>query len=791
VVGTRWQKVLGDLRINRARTALVALSIAVGVLCVGMVAGTGTVVSRYLSDDYSAAKPPDATLSTDPFGPGLLEQVRRVPGVAQVAARYRLDARMKSSSGAWRDLTVFALPSFDHQSISMVARGHGTWPPPPRQLLLTRASQSYLGTSTGKQVLVALPDGSRRLLRVAGTTVDILQPSPFVSGMSYAYVTLPTLSWLGVSPAFNQLDLTIAGRHDWTRSRQVAATVRSLIEPSGRHVYSTLVPKPGDFWANSAIQTMLTLLLLLGAVCLLMSGFLVINTVGATMTRQVRQIGVMKAIGATPRQLAEMYPVMVLPPCLLALLIAIPLGAAGALELTGYATSLLDFDAVAGFPSPSVLLVEVIAGVAVPLLAALGPVMAGSRITVRQAITSYGVGGETRIGLGSWARSLDRLPRPLLLSLSNAFRRPVRLALTLLAMVLGGTVFIAVLSVRGSLVQTLDDVMAYRNYDVQLVFTHPSRLARLDAVVRPAPRVVAVEGWATATAQARLPGRGPSADIAIVGAPPQSTLIKPSVLEGRWLLPGDARAIVVNGDVLANEPDLSPGQEMRITIDGDASTWAVIGVVRGVQSGPIAYVPFSALTGVTDRAGMVDQLQVVGASHDSASETALAAGVEQRLQRAGFSISSTQTTADQRAVLAANYDLIVVFLLAMALLLGLVGGLGLMGTLGINVLERTREIGIMRAIGASNANVLQVIMLEGILIGLMSWVCALILAIPVSPVLAQAVGRSFLQAQLDYGFSWTGAAIWLAGVVAIAALAGFLPARSASRLTVRDVLDYE
>ncbi len=127
----------------------------------------------------------------------------------------------------------------------------------------------------------------------------------------------------------------------------------------------------------------------------------------------------------------------------------------------------------------------------------------------------------------------------------------------------------------------------------------------------------------------------------------------------------------------------------------------------------------------------------------------------------------------------------------MAALLAVVGGMGLTGTMSINVLERRREIGVMRSIGASDGAVLKLVMVEGMLIGLLSWLIAMLLAIPLSGVLSYAVGQALLQTPFEYAFSIAGALLWLLLVVIISLVASYVPARNASRLTVREVLAYE
>ena len=109
----------------------------------------------------------------------------------------------------------------------------------------------------------------------------------------------------------------------------------------------------------------------------------------------------------------------------------------------------------------------------------------------------------------------------------------------------------------------------------------------------------------------------------------------------------------------------------------------------------------------------------------------------------------------------------------------------------MEALERTREIGVMRAIGASDGAVLRIVVVEGIIIGLLSWVIGGLLAFPVGAALSSAVGRILFQTALPYTFSATGVFTWLGIVVILAGIASFLPAWNASRLTVREVLAYE
>lgn len=153
-------------------------------------------------------------------------------------------------------------------------------------------------------------------------------------------------------------------------------------------------------------------------------------------------------------------------------------------------------------------------------------------------------------------------------------------------------------------------------------------------------------------------------------------------------------------------------------------------------------------------------------------------------------MDTVDTTVQWRDVLAADYGIATDFLLGMAIVLAVVGGLTLMGTLSISVIERTREIGVVRAIGASDGAVRGLVVGEGMVIAALGW----LVAAPLSPLggraLSDAFGQAFLHEPLSFAFAWPALGLWLAVVILVAAVSSLLPAWNASRLTVRQVLAY-
>jgi putative ABC transport system permease protein len=586
--------------------------------------------------------------------------------------------------------------------------------------------------------------------------------------------------------------LRVAGdSSDKAHNQDVADRVIDRIERSRVTVTHTEVPDPGKLPMDQLISGLLYVLGAMGMVSLGSSIFLLINTMQALLTQQVQQIGVMKAIGGRGRDIAGMYLTMILIFGLLALLIAAPLGSWIARNVVGFLEYLINFE-LSGFSlDPQVLALEAALALLVPLLAGLWPILSGVRITVREAIADYGLveGGDGLID-----RLLERvrgLPRPLLLSLRNTFRRKGRLFLTLVTLVLAGTLFMAVVSVRVSMTDTVDDLLQALGYDVFVYLSRPYRTDQIENVALGVPGVKAVESWGEASAFRLRPDGSEGRVFNITSLPPTTQMFRPQIVQGRWLLPGDKNALVLNTFVLQDEPDIAVGDDIVLEIQGRETTWRIVGIVSPYLPSPMAFAAYAHLSRVTRDVGRASTLQVVTEQHDGAFQVQVAEALGKRFDLEGLSVIATFTTSQQSEAIGFFFNILVTLLMSMSILTSIVGGIGLMGTMLLNVLERIREIGVMRAIGARTDAVIQIFIVEGAIIGLLSWLIAVVLAWPLGKVITSSVGQPLVGLPLSYTFSLTGVGMWLAAAILISVASSYFPAQNAARLTVRQVLAYE
>ncbi len=795
----RWRKVLRDLWGNKARSFLVILTIALGVFAAGFVSTSFTMVLSDMQAEHEAVHPSAATIHTNYFDDELTCVLEKLPGVQAVEGRSYMDARMLAPDGQKISLGVEMIPDDGVPTIDRLrpaVPGGVVAPLGERELYLERSVGEIYAVEPGDVVRVLLNDGGVRELRVADLVHDVKMPSYVFSGRIRTFVTPETMWWLGGPRNYTQVRFTLTQEtYDKVHAEQVADAVGERVWQTGREVYFTYVPEPGEHWASQVTRGLAAVMSILGILTIFLSGFLVVNTITSLLGQHVQQIGMMKAVGAQTGQVMSMYLLLVLTFGLLAFCLSVPLSALASFYTAQGISGLLNFN-LRGFRVPPLAL-ALQAGVAlcVPVGAALIPIRAGTRLTVREALDHYGL-GRSAFGRGWLDRLTERvrgLPRPLLISLRNTCRRKWRLFLTLCTLTLGGAIFIAVFNLWGAFNATLPQSLGYFLADVNVTFDQWHRIQRLAPIVEQIPGVVHAEGWGESVVQLLDDGGETGLEVLLIAPPADSDMIEPVLTSGRWLTPEDENALVIGNHLLDRRPELQAGDTVALKVGERTYDWQIVGTYEliGNVVPPILYTNYEYLAGIRNSVDRVSNLRIVTEPHDEETQLRVMKALEARLGKEGIRIASMESGAQSIQQQTATSDIFIYFLLVMALLIALVGGLGLMGTMSMNVMERTREIGVMRSIGAVDGSIRRMVVVEGVLVGLSSWLLGGLLAQPISALLCAQVGIALMQSPMRYNFSWLGVGIWLVAVSCLSALASLLPARKATRLTIREVLAYE
>ena len=794
----RWQKVFRDLWINRTRTILVILSIAVGVFSVGLVINAMETFMKDLDVDFLSVNPNAASLYTAPFNEEQVQTIQHIPGIEAVEGRNEMALRAETPKDGWKTINLSALRSMHDMRINRLRMNDDSILPDLkfREVWIEQSALNLLPVKPGDIVRIRLADDQIKELKVVGIIHDISSFSTLFTGQIQAFVSPETMQSLGGSLLFSKLVFTVSeGKRDKAHINDVAVTVANKLEKAGVKVYATVVQSPGEHPVSSMVRTITAMLGVLAGMALFLSGFLVTNTINALISQQTRQIGMMKSVGATTGQLVGMYMGMITIFGLLALILAATLSALANQQFSLMMANILNYRP-GPFRVPLIgIAVQAVVALLVPLAAGLSPVFKGASMSVREAISNYGLSASAF--KQSWFdRMTERfsfLSRPLLISIRNTFRKKGRLALTLITLTLGGAIFIAVFNLQGSFTLAINQALGYFLSNTNVNLQEPYRSEWINRIGAQVPNLTHLESWAVAEARVLSVDKQDSTEVVLWGPPPGSKMIEPIVTEGRWLLPEDENALVISNQFITKRPDVRVGDHLIIKINDREETFVVVGKVLmpGNFIPPFAYTSGPYLERVTGSIGRSSSYRGLTTSSDPQTEQQVARDLKTALQREGVRVGEITTGSEEKALQSQFITVIVVILGVMAVLIALVGGIGLMGTMSMNVMERTREIGVMRSIGAVNADLFGIVLVEGGMIGLVSWGLGILLSYPFSMLLCYITGAAFLQVPMELVYAPLGILIWLVIVVVLSLLASLIPAAHAVRLTVRDVLAYE
>jgi putative ABC transport system permease protein len=807
----RWRKVLHDLADNKSRTVLVVVSIIVGVFSIGVITGAYAIISNDMRASYSSGNPANLELRGGAFNNDQVSMVGNMPAIKDAEGRRVITSRFRvPGSSQWITLNLVAIKDFKELKINHLTPILGASSPKKKEILLEVKAAKELGITVGDTLEIQLNNGTIKTLPVVGIVQDPGTGAGDFLASNLAYITSNSLGYLNEPEIYNRVYATVkenGNSRDYLR--QVIADVKDKLEKSGSAVLRTRAGLSNEHPLASTVQAILGILLALGILILFLSSSLIANTLNALLNQHLRHIGVIKLIGGRRNQVIGMYFVLIMAFSAIALVISVPLGGQGAYMLSEFIASSINFQLLGYRIVPSALMIQILVGLAIPLLAGLVPVLNGSRTTVLNALNSGASGREEKkhkkdehkvspwehfqVNTTTWlGRRKIHIPRPLLISLRNTFRRKGRLMLTLFTLSMGGAIFISVFNVRVSLNDYIDQIGHYFLADITLDFEQPYRLGKVYDTAMQIPGVKHIEGWAYGSAELLNPDGSIAENLTILAPPAGSKLVNPQLIAGGWLQPGDEKVITVSESIYKTYPDVKPGDEVKLKMNGKEDFWKVAGIFQFVnQEGTIAYTNYEFLSKYIHFPNQSFSYRIVTDNHDPEYQQAMADKLDEYFRDEGYRVNKAQTGRSTLKKASESLGILVTFLMIMALLTALVGSMGLTGTMGMNVLERTREIGIMRSIGAVDKVIMRTVIAEGALIGMISWVIGALLSIPFSFLLSDIVSNAVFKFPIPVIFTAEGFVIWLVIVLALSAVASILPARNAARLTIREVLAYE
>jgi putative ABC transport system permease protein len=786
------RKAWGDLARHRARTLLTMCTLGLAIATLATLAVPG-LMDGAMGRQVQAARLYDVAVATRDLvlAPAQLTALGHLPNVTAVSASVEYPTQVTVGSRR-QDAMIWGL-DLASQPVDAIHLLAGRLPRPGELLAdAGNGRAADLAVPVGDPVEVRGSNGTQTPLRVSGTA-DSLATSPSANGSNNAvfYATEGAVSALAGIRGVNYLAFRLADNSPGAESRAIAAVHAYLKAQTGTEPFIALPATrgPGDWPGRSFFGQIISLFYVITVLAVFCALFLIVSTMNTLVAEQAGEIAILKTLGGRRRQIASVV-----------LRTAALLGGAGALLgaglgvgitylLTSYFAATF-FGAHAGFAiSVPVVVASLVLGPALAVAASLPGLRRALRRPVAETLADRGVAAG--YGTGWFDRLAARsnlLSGPARMGLRNALRQKRRSAATVAQVAVATALALSLFAVGRSATATLNQVYGNFRYNLEVDAGSgsPPLDSRARAIAAATPGASRVEP--VLENQVRY-----QADTYAAWGLGTDPLYHYRLSAGRWFTAADASAAVpavVLGPAAARTTHASVGQALTLETAAGPTKVRVIGIDTGqLDNGSDVYFPLAALQRLTAMGDTTNAFWLTTTSVSHAAVDRVTIAVQDRLAAAGYPVSTTELyvqVSDNRAM----NDTIIIVIQVLGLLVVAIALMGLVSALTMGVIERTREIGILRCLGARAGHIRRVFSAEGILLAAIGWA----FGVPFSWLLLQALLifiRHDIGVNVPAVFPAISLPLALIAVVAVTLIVIRAPLRRATRIQPGTALRYQ
>ena len=792
----RWRKVAGDLRLYRLQIAVIVLVLTLGAAGVTAALNAQAILKREIAHSYAAASSADISLWFDHVEPSLLAAVASETGVAGVDARRVAYTRVAARDDTWLLMRLSVVRDFSTQNLDIVHLHNGTWLTGEGSILIEQSGQSMIdmrpGPDASARLQVRTPGGKIMSLPVAGFVHDPAVAPSTQDRMIYAYITPATAVLLGYAPTSDQLLVKMEHRSSANDAYKLGTALQAALTTKGTPALRMDV-LPASHPHADLMTAMLRVLGVLSAMAFACSAALVGYTVSAWMRREVRVVGIMKTMGARGYQIALQYLALVGPAVLVALALGLPLGnVLGRAIIDYYAVSLNIDIALWSVPAP-LMIQEFFLALSIPLIAMTFPIWRAARMTAQTAIHDAGI--TALAGPSRLAARLVKIPGHVrwTLAMRNTWRRPWRLLMMVLGLSAGGALVLMTHNNYESLMRVIDTSLANQGHDIEVVMQRAAPAAQLETIARAVPGVKIAEAWRRAgvslvpvIGSSGVPPVDVTRPMTLAGYPADTQLFKLPVVQGHAPKASADNEILVTRSLLDMFPQLQLNHSVEIQFGERRSIITVVGIVEeiGLPALYADFATFDAVTGLGD-SSMLIRVQATGDQIELVVKS-----LDQAFLNARMTPGQIVSRATIRESLEEHFKVVGDVVRMVALTSALVGAIMLAATTILNISERSREIGILRTLGATPKGIAVLFLAEGASVTILSFVLSVAMSILLTLAILKTVERTLLHVAVPLHFSMYGLAILCSGFLVVL-LTVLLAVAHALRKSIRETIAYE
>jgi putative ABC transport system permease protein len=791
------RKSITDLTRRKARTFFTVATLALAVASFGFFA-IPSLIDGSMQEEVRAGRLADVAVSMRPLtlNAEQLAELEALPNVAAVEPRSSMETRVLVGERR-APARLIGVRDFARQQVDLVRVDSGTLPAEGGVATeVQNANVGLLDVGAGDTVTLvgaaggqASPGKGRVELPVSGqarntTGGEDVQDDDVI----VLYMTADTVAKLNGGAGYNRLALLLRDSSPAAAAKTVEAVRGYLRSVPGFSGFSSLpeIRAPGDWSGKAETAQFAQLLGVITVLALLSSLVLISNTMTTLVSEQTGEIGVMRALGARRRQIAFVYTKTAALLGVLGAIAGAVLGIVIANLLAGYFGQTFWAVDVGFGVDPTVLLVSLAVGILAPPLAALPAVRRGTRIDLREALESTGsaVGGQD--AADRMLRRFRFAPRTVQIGLRGVGRRKRRSIATAVIVALAVSNLLATLGLAASVTQTTRAEWADHFEDLR-VWTSGSKLFddRAAETIRTTPGVAAAQP--ALVTDVELAG-----EEAFVWGVPHEPLFRYRLSDGRWFTAaeeqGRERVAVIERN-LALTIGTEVGDQITLSTAGGAAPLRIVGIAKNQQeNGTVLFVPLTTVRSVLGAPSGTSTYWIKTTTVDHTLIDRTMTALEDRLTALGYDVGGEITYVEERDNVAENRT-ITTSIAVLGFIIVAISMVGLANAITMSVLERTREIGVLRCIGARARDVRRIFLTEGVAVA----VAGCLLGIPLGYLLEVGLVwlvKQIVNVEFPVVFPPWNIVIALLGTVLLAALIALVPIRRATRLRPGDALRY-
>jgi len=777
-----------DLFKDKRRATLSLFAILIGTMMFGIAMFSHQIVPREITNTYTSMIPASASIVVDRVDDRLIELTKGFDGIAFFEQRAFHQLRVQVGENEWAPFHLFSAENFAELQISKLEHEQGLTNPNMGEMLIERSAIGVANATIGDALTIVFPNGDTRDLPITGVVGDItVRQQANLHRIVQAYVSHETLLDMGLE--VNRIDFIITGSpYDRERILSISDEYITLLEENGYVVLGLSVANtPGINRHLEEFETGAFLLLLFSVVSFLFGCMIMGNLISTIISGQTKQIGILKSIGASTVKVTVAYMLAFFSLIVLIAIISISLST----MLAGVVSSMLlnIGNLRPADTSVPLYLYAIYGGLAliVPMIIAYFPIRRGVSISVKEAINYYGICADAaQIKLPE----SKYLSRPILLSLQNALRRKRRFLLNVAILSIAGVFFVSTVTSMASVESVLSSNLDMWNFDYQISTVSVHGEDEISEIASNISVVTGYEVWRFSSGTIVNEQGELTNSYRILSPPVRSEMIEPQILSGRWLSEYDTNQIVLGHRLYNDEPNYSIGDTLALQIGNQTHEFEIVGVMEdfGIRSFFISEYVFSRYV-PEDRASGSIKLRLDMSEGARAVRNAINAELDEH----GILISQTHTRDNLQATVRVDYDITLQTLALIIFMFVIVSGFGLAATMNAHVAERVKELGIMKAMGASKKQMIRIITSESIFVSLISWGVAVLAGIPIVLFSLRLFGNMIIETPLQFNFvlllaSYT---IWFFFTLAIGYFASRSCAKRAAKMSVRSSIAFE